>query len=148
MTPRASNLVHLIRPCELQLLSLLGTCSYPLLLQCPRYGSLLDIPCDSSCDGLSHINVLAIDPLWHRLYRMRISSHHKPMSYIHSAKRLLHEHGELHLSALGAAIGPMVTLAEVLKSRQLAVVTKLHTSLEHVTADERCFKLTLRPVSQ
>ena len=33
----------------------------------------------------------------------------------------------------------MVTVAEILKSKQLAVVTKLYTSLEHATADERCF---------
>ena len=46
-----------------------------------------------------------------------VSSTRKPMSYINLAKRFLSEHGELHLSALGVAIGPMVTVAEILKSR-------------------------------
>ena len=59
------------------------------------------------------------------------------MSYINLAKRFLSEHGEVHLSALGVAIGPMVTVAEILKSRQLAVVSKLRTSLEYVTMDQR-----------
>ncbi|CAL5222322.1 g4667 [Coccomyxa viridis] len=66
-----------------------------------------------------------------------VSSTRKPMSYINLAKRFLSEHGEVHLSALGVAIGPMVTVAEILKSRHLAVVTKLRTSLEDVTVDQR-----------
>lgn len=67
-----------------------------------------------------------------------VSSTRKPMSYINLAKRFLSEHGEVHLSALGVAIGPMVTVAEILKSRHLAVVTRLRTSLEDVTVDQRC----------
>ena len=59
------------------------------------------------------------------------------MSYINLAKRFLSEHGEVHLSALGVAIGPMVTVAEILKSRELAVVSRLRTSLEDVTVDQR-----------
>ena len=59
------------------------------------------------------------------------------MSYINLAKRFLSEHGEVHLSALGVAIGPMVTVAEILKNRELAVVSRLRTSLEDVTVDQR-----------
>ena len=70
--------------------------------------------------------------------RILVSSTRKPMSYINLAKRFLSEHGEVHLSALGVAIGPMVTVAEILKSRELAVVSRLRTSLEDVTVDQRC----------
>ena len=72
-----------------------------------------------------------------------MSSARKPMSYINLAKRFLSEHGEVHLSALGVAIGPMVTVAEILKSRELAVVSRLRTSLEDVTVDQR-YDHTLR----
>ena len=36
-------------------------------------------------------------------------------------QRLLHEHGEVQLSALGLAVLPMVTVAELLKKDKLAV---------------------------
>lgn len=78
--------------------------------------------------------------------RMLVSSTRKPMSYINLAKRFLSEHGEVHLSALGVAIGPMVTVAEILKSRELAVVSRLRTSLEDVTVDQR-YGHTLRDFS-
>jgi len=70
-----------------------------------------------SCEGLLQCRIL-------------VSSTRKPVSHINLAKRFLSEHGEVHLSALGVAIGPMVTVAEILKSRHLATVTKLRTSLE------------------
>ncbi|GAB4822588.1 hypothetical protein N2152v2_009634 [Parachlorella kessleri] len=53
----------------------------------------------------------------------------------HPAKRYLQEHGEVHLSALGIAVSGAVTVAEILKNRNLAVEKKLGTSLE-VLGDE------------
>eukprot|EP00887_Chlorella_sp_A99_P003961 scaffold11.g3961.t1 len=44
--------------------------------------------------------------------------------------RYLQENGEVHLSALGIAISSAVTVAEILKGRGLAEVSKLATSLE------------------
>ena len=54
------------------------------------------------------------------------------------AKRFLQEHGEVQLSALGIAVAPMVTLAEILKNRRLAVERKITTSLEALSDDYRC----------
>ena len=51
--------------------------------------------------------------------RILVSSTRKPMSYINLAKRFLNEHGEVHFAALGVAISPMVTAAEILKNRRL-----------------------------
>ena len=47
-----------------------------------------------------------------------MSSTRKPISYINLAKRFLQEHGEVQLSALGIAVAPMVTVAEILKNRR------------------------------
>ncbi|EIE24354.1 hypothetical protein COCSUDRAFT_9336, partial [Coccomyxa subellipsoidea C-169] len=70
--------------------------------------------------------------------RILVSSTRKPISYINLAKRFLQEHGEVQLSALGIAVAPMVTVAEILKNRQLAVEKKLCTSLESLSDDYRC----------
>lgn len=43
---------------------------------------------------------------------------------------MLADHGEVHLSALGVAISSLVTVAELLKSRGLAVEKKISTMLE------------------
>jgi hypothetical protein len=51
---------------------------------------------------------------------------------------VVQEHGEVQLSALGIAVAPMVTVAEILKNRQLAVEKKLCTSLESLSDDYRC----------
>jgi hypothetical protein len=59
------------------------------------------------------------------------------MSYINLAKRLLNEHGEVHFAALGVAISPMVTAAEILKNRRLATVSRITTSLETLPDDQR-----------
>lgn len=59
------------------------------------------------------------------------------MSYINLAKRFLNEHGEVHFAALGVAISPMVTAAEILKNRRLATVSKIITSLESLPDDQR-----------
>jgi len=53
------------------------------------------------------------------------------------AQRFLQEHGEVQLSALGVAISSMVTLAEILKNKQLAVETRIVTSLEEISSDSR-----------
>lgn len=55
-----------------------------------------------------------------------------------SAGALRQEHGEVQLSALGIAVAPMVTVAEILKNRGLAVEKKLCTSLESLSDDYRC----------
>lgn len=47
-------------------------------------------------------------------------------------QRLLQEHGEVCISALGIAVSPAVTVAEILKSRQLATEKAIHTSLESI----------------
>ena len=54
------------------------------------------------------------------------------------SQRFLQEHGEVQLSALGVAISSMVTLAEILKNKQLAVETRIVTSLEEISSDSRC----------
>ncbi len=69
--------------------------------------------------------------------RILVSSTRKPMSYINLAKRFLNEHGEVHFAALGVAISPMVTAAEILKNRRLATVSKITTSLESLPDDQR-----------
>ena len=43
----------------------------------------------------------------------------------------------VQLSALGVAISSMVTLAEILKNKQLAVETRVVTSLEEIASDSR-----------
>jgi DNA-binding protein len=47
------------------------------------------------------------------------------------------EHGEVQLSALGIAVAPMVTVAEILKNRRLAVEKKITTSLESLSDNYR-----------
>ena len=43
----------------------------------------------------------------------------------------------MQLSALGIAIAPMVTIAEILKNRGLAVEKKISTALESLSDDYR-----------
>ena len=50
---------------------------------------------------------------------------------------LLQEHGEVQLSALGIAIAPMVTIAEILKNRGLAIEKRISTALESLSDDYR-----------
>eukprot|EP00884_Botryococcus_braunii_P020020 jgi/Botrbrau1/6701/Bobra.0202s0038.1 len=69
--------------------------------------------------------------------RILVSSTRKPISYINLAKRFLQEHGEVQLSALGVAVAPMVTVAEILKNRNLAIEQRLSTSLELLTDEYR-----------
>ena len=53
--------------------------------------------------------------------RILVSGVRKPTTYINLATCFLYEHGEVHMFALGSAIAAMVTMAEILKSRLLAV---------------------------
>lgn len=69
--------------------------------------------------------------------RILVSSSRKPVSYINLAKRFLAEHGEVQLSALGIAIAPAVTVAEILKARGLAVDKRIQTALETLADDNR-----------
>ncbi|KAL4421630.1 hypothetical protein ABPG75_010921 [Micractinium tetrahymenae] len=69
--------------------------------------------------------------------RLLISSSRKPISYVNAAKRLLQEHGEVHLSALGVACSSMVTVAEILKARKLAVESRVGTMLELLEDEAR-----------
>lgn len=69
--------------------------------------------------------------------RLLISSSRKPVSYVNLAKRCLLEHDEVQLSALGVAISSMVTLAEILKNKGLAVEKKVTTSLEEISSNCR-----------
>lgn len=69
--------------------------------------------------------------------RLLISSSRKPVSYVNLAKRCLSEHDEVQLSALGVAISSMVTLAEILKNKGLAVEKKVTTSLEEISSNCR-----------
>ena len=77
--------------------------------------------------------------------RILVSSTRKPISYINLAKRFLQEHGEVQLSALGIAVAPMVTVAEILKNRRLAVERKISTSLEVLSDDYRCAEVDCMP---
>ena len=69
--------------------------------------------------------------------RILVSSARKPISYINLAKRFLSEHGEVQLSALGIAIAPAVTVAEILKSRGLALDKHITTALESLADENR-----------
>lgn len=63
-------------------------------------------------------------------------------------QRFLQEHGEVQLTALGIAISSMITVAEILKNKQLAEESRVTTSLEWLSAESRsvscspCFLLT------
>lgn len=61
--------------------------------------------------------------------RIQVSNKQPLFFYVNLGKRLLAEHGEIQLSALGLAVATMVTVAELLKKDQLAVEKKVTTSL-------------------
>lgn len=67
-----------------------------------------------------------------------VSSRALFLSVFCGLQRFLQEHGEVQLSALGVAISSMVTLAEILKNKQLALETRIVTSLEEINSDSRC----------
>uniref|UniRef100_A0A7S3RAA8 DNA/RNA-binding protein Alba-like domain-containing protein n=1 Tax=Dunaliella tertiolecta TaxID=3047 RepID=A0A7S3RAA8_DUNTE len=66
---------------------------------------------------------------------IRVSSRAPLFFYVGLGKRLLAEHGEVHLSALGFAVSTVVTVAELLKKDKLAVEVQLGTCLEALTDD-------------
>ena len=51
---------------------------------------------------------------------------------VHMMQRFLQEHGEVRITALGIAVAPAVTVAEILKNRQLATEKQIFTALESV----------------
>ncbi len=60
-----------------------------------------------------------------------------PVCHALLLQRFLQEHGEVQLSALGIAISSMVTVAEILKNKQLAEESRVTTSLEWLSAESR-----------
>ncbi|CAL8472066.1 g11608 [Coccomyxa elongata] len=70
--------------------------------------------------------------------RIQVSTNKKPLFfYVNLAKRFLQEHGEVQLSALGLAISSMVTVAEILKSGQWAVESRITTGLDTTEEEGR-----------
>uniref|UniRef100_A0A383WMR3 DNA/RNA-binding protein Alba-like domain-containing protein n=1 Tax=Tetradesmus obliquus TaxID=3088 RepID=A0A383WMR3_TETOB len=71
------------------------------------------------------------EPMHKGSNRIQVSSSKKPMFfYVNLSKRLLAEHGDIHLSALGMAVSTMVSIAEILKKDGLAVETRLSTCMD------------------
>ncbi|PKA61425.1 Uncharacterized protein AXF42_Ash014342 [Apostasia shenzhenica] len=65
----------------------------------------------------------------HRQNRIQVSTNKKPLYfYVNLAKRYMQYHNEIELSALGMAIGTVVTVAEILKNNGLATEKKILTS--------------------
>mmetsp|Transcript_6658 Transcript_6658/g.10371 ORF Transcript_6658/g.10371 Transcript_6658/m.10371 type:complete len:139 (-) Transcript_6658:385-801(-) len=64
-----------------------------------------------------------------RTNKIQVSNTKKPLYfYINLAKRFLRTEEEVELSALGNAISTVVTIAEILKENNLAVVSKINTT--------------------
>ena len=51
---------------------------------------------------------------------------------VYTMQRFLQEHGEVRITALGIAVAPAVSVAEILKNRQLATEKQIFTALESV----------------
>ncbi|XP_073008901.1 uncharacterized protein At2g34160-like [Typha latifolia] len=61
--------------------------------------------------------------------RIQVSTNKKPLYfYVNLAKRYMQHYNEVELSALGMAIGTVVTVAEILKNTGLATEKKITTS--------------------
>ncbi|OAY77271.1 Uncharacterized protein ACMD2_05705 [Ananas comosus] len=61
--------------------------------------------------------------------RIQVSTNKKPLYfYVNLAKRYMQHNNEVELSALGMAIGTVVTVAEILKNNGLATEKKILTS--------------------
>ncbi|XP_074586002.1 uncharacterized protein At2g34160-like [Curcuma longa] len=61
--------------------------------------------------------------------RIQVSTNKKPLFfYVNLAKRYMQQHNEIELSALGMAIGTVVTVAEILKNNGLATAKMIQTS--------------------
>lgn len=61
--------------------------------------------------------------------RIQVSNTKKPLFfYVNLAKRFMQQYEEVELSALGMAIATVVTVVEILKNNELAIVKKICTS--------------------
>ena len=70
--------------------------------------------------------------------RIQVSLGKKPLFfYVNLAKKLMQQHGEVQLSALGFAMSNMVSVAEILKKDKLAVEKKLTTSIDTLSDQGR-----------
>ncbi|CAL9211225.1 unnamed protein product [Musa hybrid cultivar] len=70
--------------------------------------------------------------------RILVSNTKKPLFfYVNLAKRYMQQYDEAELSALGMAIGTVVTIAEILKNNGLAVEKKIMTSMVDVEDEAR-----------
>lgn len=65
----------------------------------------------------------------HKKNRIQVSTNKRPLYfYVNLAKRFMQNHNEIELSALGMAIGTVVTVSEILKNNGLATEKKILTS--------------------
>ncbi|CAD5187977.1 unnamed protein product [Musa acuminata subsp. malaccensis] len=70
--------------------------------------------------------------------RILVSNTKKPLFfYVNLAKRYMQQYDEAELSALGMAIGTVVTIAEILKNNGFAVEKKIMTSMVDVEDETR-----------
>ncbi|EFJ51674.1 hypothetical protein VOLCADRAFT_73065 [Volvox carteri f. nagariensis] len=70
--------------------------------------------------------------------RVQVSTNKKPLQfYLNLSRRIMAEHGEVELSALGLAVSNMVTVAEILKKEGWAVEKSLRTGLETLEGEQR-----------
>lgn len=66
--------------------------------------------------------------------RIQVSLGKKPLYfYVNLSKKLLAEHGEVQLSALGFAMSNMVSVAEILKKEGMVIEKKLSTCIDTLT---------------
>lgn len=66
--------------------------------------------------------------------RIQVSLDKKPLYfYVNLAKKLMQQHGEVKLSALGFAMSNMVSVAEILKKEKLVLEKQLMTSIDMLT---------------
>ncbi|GMH38569.1 hypothetical protein BSKO_06453 [Bryopsis sp. KO-2023] len=78
----------------------------------------------------------AIDPADAKAHppRIQVSLDKKPLYfYVNLAKKLMQQHGEVKLSALGFAMSNMVSVAEILKKEKLVLEKQLMTSIDMLT---------------
>lgn len=70
----------------------------------------------------------------HHPARIQVSLGKKPLYfYVNLSKKLLAEHGEVQLSALGFAMSNMVSVAEILKKERMVIEKNLSTCIDTLT---------------
>ncbi|XP_078442305.1 uncharacterized protein At2g34160-like [Wolffia australiana] len=70
--------------------------------------------------------------------RIQVSSSKKPVRfYVNLAKKIMNQHNEVVLSALGRAIGTVVSISEILKSDGWATEKKISTSTIESKAENK-----------